>query len=237
MDNYFNYFTEIETYFQVKRGVPILLSPLDWALIESWKEAGIPLGAVCAGIERSFQKYSRRPRRLAKINGLGYCTQQVMLAAEEAKQASLEGGHPGRGKTGAPPFEAGEILSFLDGCCQALEKAAARERENGAAPVIDDLSQAASSLREAAARGAEALLGDLERLENFLTALEEKLMAGFTRGSPVELLSRVREEVDRGINPYRRKMTAAQIQSLHSQFLKQRLFEQYQIPRLSLFYL
>ena len=36
MQNYFNYFTEIERYYQSKREVFTLLSTLDWVLIESW---------------------------------------------------------------------------------------------------------------------------------------------------------------------------------------------------------
>ena len=46
MINYFNYFTEIEEHFQRARGTGLfLLSPLDWALIESWKNAEVPLEA------------------------------------------------------------------------------------------------------------------------------------------------------------------------------------------------
>ena len=45
--NYFNYYTEIEEHFQRARGTGLfLLSPLDWALIESWNNAGVPLEAV-----------------------------------------------------------------------------------------------------------------------------------------------------------------------------------------------
>ena len=44
MENYFNYFTEIEEYFQKKRGEFRLLSPIDWALIESFQQAGISGG-------------------------------------------------------------------------------------------------------------------------------------------------------------------------------------------------
>ena len=49
MENYFNYFTEIEEHFQRRRGGILLLSTLDWALIETWKDAGIPLEAALRG--------------------------------------------------------------------------------------------------------------------------------------------------------------------------------------------
>jgi hypothetical protein len=237
MDNYFNYFTEIEECFQRSRGTLTLLSTLDWALIESWKDAGIPLEAVCLGIERTFQKYGGRPRRFTKVNSLGYCTQQVLRAADEAKQASIENGSARRGCTQTPPFASEEMLNYLAACGRDLERAAERERQNGSGMLAQDFQEAAASIREMAARGAQALLADLEDTETSLTAIEEKLTAALTRGSPLDLLSTVRKEVEHGIVPYRRTMNAAQIDLLHRQFLKKRLFEHYQIPRLSLFYL
>jgi hypothetical protein len=238
MDNYFNYFTEIEERFQRSRGAPMLLSTLDWALIESWKEAGIPLEAVCLGIERTFQKYARRPRRFAKVNSLGYCTQEVMAAADEAKQASVESGDPGASKHQVPPpFPADDVRRFLDSCIRAFERAAARELENAGPVVGHDLTEAAAAIRRMAAQGAAAILADVESAERCLAALEEKVTASLTRGSPLEVLSQIHEEVDRSIVPYRRTMNATQIELLHRQFVKKRLFEHYQIPRVSLFYL
>jgi hypothetical protein len=237
MDNYFNYFTEIEACFQRSRGTPTLLSTLDWALIESWKDAGIPLEAVCLGIVRTFEKHARRPRRFTKVNGLGYCTQQVILAAEQAKQASVESGCVLSGKVQPPPFAPDEMLKFLHDCGQGLERAAEREGQNGGTILAQDLREAAAAIRELAARPPEALLADLEGTETSLTAVEEKVTASLTRGSPLDLLSRVHKEVEHGIAPYRRTMDAAQIDLLHRQFLKKRLFDHYQIPRLSLFYL
>jgi hypothetical protein len=38
VQNYFNYFTEIEEHFQRRRGSLLLLSTIDWALIETWRE-------------------------------------------------------------------------------------------------------------------------------------------------------------------------------------------------------
>src|SRR5579863_3353077 len=88
--NYFNYFTEIEERFQQRRGSILLLSTLDWALIEIWREAGIPLEAVLRGIDAAFDKYESRQKRgrMRKINGLAWCSQAVMEAAEQLREAS-----------------------------------------------------------------------------------------------------------------------------------------------------
>lgn len=235
MENYFNYFTEIEECFRRCRGTPTLLSTLDWALIESWKEAGLPLEAVLAGIERSFEKFLARPRRGRKVNSLAYCAQEILRAAEEAKAAEVEGGRrPGSPRETPAPFAPEEILNFLHRNAEALEQAARLARENSQAVLAEDLAGALAELRALPAREAKA---DLEDLERHLTALEEKLTAELTRASSVELLAQFRREVERGLVPYRRKMSGAQIESLERQFLKKRLFEHYRVPRLSLFYL
>src|SRR5579863_4726666 len=89
--NYFNYFTEIEERFQQRRGSILLLSTLDWALIETWRDAGIPLEAVLRGIDTAFDRYEARKARSAvrRVNGLAWCAQEVITAAEEMREASI----------------------------------------------------------------------------------------------------------------------------------------------------
>ncbi|MGH9352076.1 MAG: hypothetical protein ACRD2G_07960 [Terriglobia bacterium] len=238
-ENYFNYFTEVEECFRRQRGTPSLLSTLDWALIESWKEAGIPLQAVCEGIERTFEKYARRPRRFAKINTVAYCTREVMLAADRAATAAVESGAAGaksaKDAPTAPPFAPEQLTLFLNQCAMALDKAAERARAAGDERTAADLKESARALREADAKG--ELLADLEALERTLTAIEDRLFASLTRGTAIEQMVLIREEVDHSLVTCRRQMTAVQIESVERQFLKKRLFEHYQLPRLSLFYL
>ena len=88
MENYFNYFTEIEEHFLRRRGGGLLLSTLDWALIETWKDAGIPLQAALRGIDAAFDRYDQRPSKSKKVNSLAYCAQTVLSAAEDIKELS-----------------------------------------------------------------------------------------------------------------------------------------------------
>ncbi len=234
MENYWNYFTEIEECFRRQRGTPTLLSPLDWALIEAWKEAGIPLEAVLTGIERTFQKFQKRPQRFRRINGLGYCSQEVLAAAEAMKTAQVESGAAFTPKPEEAPFQAKEIQEFLLNNAEALRQAS--EAVRASAPVLaDDLGDGAASLARLASE--QNSPDELEDLEQQLTALEEKVTASLTRATTVEELAEIRREVDRGMTSYRQKMTAAQIDALQRQFIKKKLFEKYGIPRLSLFYL
>lgn len=236
MENYFNYFTEIEECFRRCRGTPTLLSTLDWALIESWKEAGLPLEAVLGGIERAFARHAAKPRHYHKVNSLAYCAQEVLRAAEEARAAEVEGGGAAQHREAPPPFAPGEVEEFLRRNAQAMEAAGSRARESSQAVLAEDLAAAARELRSLGKTPGEAET-DLENLERRLAALEEKLHAALTRASSLDLVAGLREEVERGMAAYRRKMSSAQIEQLERQFLKKRLFEHYGVPRLSLFYL
>jgi hypothetical protein len=234
VENYFNYFTEIEERFQQCRGTKILLSPLDWALIESWKDAGIPLEAVLAGIERSFEKFKARKRKYRMVNNVAYCTQEVLRAAEEAQSGGVQGS---RKKDSPPPFANEDILNFLDRNARVVEAASRIAREQAQQVLADDLASAAVSLREIAGQEPANLVANLEEIEIRLTAMEEKMSASLTRATSVDRLAEIQGEVERGLAPYRGKMSGPQIESLQRQFLKRQLLEQYHIPRLSLFYM
>jgi acyl transferase domain-containing protein len=234
VENYFNYFTEIEECYQKCRGTRTLLSPLDWALIESWKDAGLPLEAVLIGIARAFEKYKARQRKYRTVNALAYCTQEVMRAAEEA-QAGQAQSVPR--KDSPPPFTADEIVRFLGGCAQSVEAASRKARQEGQQVLADDLAAMEPELLALAAEDPAKLLSDLEELEIRLTALEEKMAASLIRAASVERMAGIQEQVERGLGPYRRKMTGPQIESLERQFRKRCLMEHYEIPRLSLFYM
>src|SRR5258708_11294710 len=87
--NYFNYFTEIEEYFWKKRGAHLLVSPLDWAIMEAWQKAGVPLEAALKGIDNAFESYQRSRRGAGKpLKNLAYCTDAVLEAAEEQQEAA-----------------------------------------------------------------------------------------------------------------------------------------------------
>jgi len=229
VENYFNYFTEIEEHFQRRRGTTLLLSTLDWALIETWKDAGIPLAAVLRGIDAAFESRAKRPSP-RKVNSLAYCAQEVLAAADDMKEAAVGAAPAAPAKESGP--EPAELAAYLERNAAQLETAklppAAQSVGREAAKTLRDL---ASALKESAARP------PLEDLERRLTAMEEKLLAALVAASPDEELVRVRAEADHDIAPYRRKLSAAHIGQLHRQYVHKRLLEQHGLPRLSLFYM
>jgi hypothetical protein len=232
LENYFNYFTEIEEHFQRRRGSLLLLSTLDWALIETWREAGVPLTAVLRGIDAAFDKYeSRKSRtRVRRVNGLAYCAQEVMAAVEEMKEASV-GAAPAHGSVDpAPGFETERILTHLESCADMLLQAILNEI---AQQTANETSQRLLELA-AAVRTQQP---NLEELERTLTILEEKLFAVLLTITPEADLAAIREQATRELAPYKRRMQAHQIRQIEQQFLQKRLLEKYRLPRLSLFYM
>ena len=240
MDNYFNYFTEIEEHFLRRRGGGLLLSTLDWALIETWKDAGIPLEAVRRGIDAAFDRYDQRPSKTKKINSLAYCSQAVLTAAEDMKEAVVgaEGGATRPSSLGpasfGPGFEQETIAAFLLRNAELL--AAAKPVKTGGVSVHNVLNEASQTLRRLAENLDKRNLR-LEDLERRLTVIEEKIFAALLTATADEEIIAVREEADRDLVPYRRKMSAAQIEQLQKQYVHKRLLEKYNLPRLSLFYM
>ena len=235
MENYFNYFTEIEEHFQRRRG-RIYLSPLDWALIETWKDASVPLQAVLRGIDAAFDKYDQRPSKSQKVNSLAYCAQAVLTAAEEMKEAAVGAAQsetPGSKHAG---FHASEIAAFLRLNAKQLETAKLPEAKGISAKPLAE--ETANTLREIAVElETKKTPLRLEELERRLTVAEEKLFAVLLAATPDEQIVSVRAEADRELAPYRRKMPSAQIEQLQKQYVHKRLLEKYGLPRLSLFYM
>jgi len=231
VQNYFNYFTEIEDHFQQRRGKIHLLSTLDWALAETWKEAGIPLEAVLRGMDAAFDRYEQRKARTRarEINGLAYCTQAVVEAAEEMREAATGTAATGSATTEeqASGFEPERVVKHLRHSAAEL-----RDSELKAA-VIEESALRLETLAESALKSETRL----EQLDGELTAIETRLHALLTLEAPAELVSKLHQQATAELAPYRSKMQAAHLKQVITQFVNKRLLEHYKLPRLSLFYM
>ena len=231
VQNYFNYFTEIEEHFQRRRGSLLLLSTLDWALIETWREAGVPLAAVLRGIDNAFDKHDAKQRsqpnkRIRQVNGLAWAAQAVLEAVEEMKEAAIGAGP--QETTTATGFETERVAGYLRETAAAMESSAAAMTSPATlAPIV-------TRLHEIAGSGASQTLEELERT---LTALEEKLFALLLTQIEEEQLVAFKAEAARGLAAYRSRMGAVQLRQIEQQFVHKRLLEHYRLPRLSLFYM
>ena len=223
--NYFNYFTEVEEHFQRARGTGMfLLSPLDWALIETWKNAGIPLEVVLRGIDTAFEKWraksQKSPKAQRQVNGLAWCAQAVAEEASATGEASVGG----RGAVEAP--------FSLESLQAHLSRVSAETRATGAA----DFEPVAQAL-DALGAEVETFYTKLEELEQRLTALEEKALAIARARMSDDELFQARASMENELRAYRSKFTADQLARLERQFMDRWVFERTSLPRYSIFYL
>ena len=229
--NYFHYFSEIEDRFQqLRQSGGFLLTPLDWALIETWKQSEIPLEAVLEGMDRAFEKWHQRKRKFGSVNSLAYCTQEVL---ETARQMA-EGGcvEPSRGEESG--FAGSEVERYLREQADRL-RSSASDLPGEPRRV---LQESAESLDALAAKALDDPDGkDLEEVEQRLSVIEKRIVAVLTQAQTEDDLFGLRQDMDRQLAPYRRKMTADQISLLEKQYFERATLEAAGVPRLSLFYL
>jgi hypothetical protein len=206
-------------------------------LIETWKDAGVPLQAVLRGIDTAFEKYQQRRSRTQKVNSLAYCAQAVLLAAEEMKQAAV-----GAQRDDRP----GQTLGFEPACIAGFFRRNAVSVESAAVPEAGAVSakaiaqETARTLRELADQvenDNDKATQRLEQLERRVTVLEEKLLAALLAATSEGEIMAMRMQADRDLAAYRSKMPSVQIEQLHRQYVHKRLLEKYGLPRLSLFYM
>jgi hypothetical protein len=233
--NYFNYFTEIEEYFWKKRGAHLLVSPLDWAIMETWQKAGVPLQAVLKGIDRAFESYGRSRRGAGKpLKSLAYCTDAILETLAENQEAAA-GSSPKRGRPAAELFSRDELRAYFTRNSARVVKAA--EKQGGAHPeMARQFTEIARSLDSSLALLDSPGVLDVEDLERRLTVLDEKLQAALIQHANEELLVGIRREVDSQLAMYRRKMKAEQLALVERQYTQKRLLEEFGLPRLSLYY-
>lgn len=227
--NYFNYFTEIEDAFVRRRGKHLFLSPLDWALMETWKQQGIPLHIVLRGIERSFDSYESRPRKRS-VKTLLYCQEEVEAQYAEWLESRVGASEQTDGtETDQTRFSATAIREHLTRCQSELVRLSELRKQDDLA---EALARAAVLLQEIQ----EDTVLDTRRLEDSLTGLERMLNDAMLNVIPSTELDALKSGVKDQLKPYRSQMETAVYNQTFDNLLLKRLREQFSVPRLSLFY-
>lgn len=238
--NYYNYFTEVEEAFARRRGKHLYVSPLDWALIETWKNIGIPLHVALRGIERAFDSYESKPRKRS-VKTLFYCQEEVeaqfaeWLESQLGANAEASNGEGEAEEDARLPFPRQSILEHLERARDSLKKICAERK--GRDELLNALERAAVRLEGLEKSFSSARRPDAEKLEDDLTSLEKSLNQALMSSTPVEELGRTRAEIEGQLSPYRNRMERAIYEQTFDNLLLKRLREQHGLPRLSLFYL
>ena len=235
--NYFNYFTEIEEYFWKKRGAHLLVSPLDWAIMETWQKAGIPLEAALAGIDRAFESYqrSRRGGVGKPLKSLAYCTDAVLEAAEEQNEAAAGSGSKIPRGPAAETFSRADIKTYFAANSAKLLASAGKLAATHS-EFSFELKEIAKSLESYVLLLNTPGTVDLEDLERRLTILDDKQQAMLARHVSEERMLQIRREMDGQLAAYRSKMKAEQLALVERKYTQKRLLEEFGLPRLSLYY-
>jgi signal transduction histidine kinase len=246
--NYYNYFSEVEETFVRRRGKHLHLGSVDWALIESWKEMGVPLHVVINGIESAFDSYNAKPRKRS-VKTLMYCQEEVeaqyaewlesQLGAKAEDQQDTEPvADKGYDADAHLPFPRAAILQYMARSRNALEQICEERktarRDDG---LCEAIRRAVLRLCELEKDFARAARPDAEQLEDALTRLEKMLDDALNASTPEAELSAARAETEAQLHAYRDRMEKSTYEQTLSNLLLKRLRDQYGVPRLSLFYL
>ena len=237
--NYFNYFTEIEDAFIRRRGKHLLLSPLDWALIESWKEMELPLHIALRGIEKAFDSWESKPRKRS-VKSLLYCQEEVEAQFAEWKEARVgaaDAVSESETDAGGEMFSKPAVLDHLQRGRTTLEEISAVRKKNGADDLTDTLERATKILRDLEQDFAATAQPETRKLEQSLTGVERMISEAVRSVAGPEKIEAIEREVKEQLKPYRKHMDAPVYQQTLDNLLLKRLREQFGIPRLSLFYI
>ena len=246
--NYFNYFTEIEEEFVRRRGKHMLISSLDWALVESWKNAGIPLHIVLRAINEAFDGYDARAQKYRKVNSIFYCQQQVESTFAEYRLAQV-GGDPAsirpessdasgpRSPNQQEVFPKDVLFGFLARCDDELRAAASRASDSDRTALENGIDRARARLKEIIVEVEGSSHVDAEALERDLDGIDRMILDAARESSGEEEIKKLRAEAESHLRSYRKKMDKAIYEQTVQNFIARRLRETNSIPRMSLFYL
>ena len=236
--NYFSYFSEIEDTFIRRRGKHLMLSPIDWALIESWKERGVPLHVALRGIEHSFDSYeSKKHKRTVKT--LLYCQEEVEAQYAEWLESRV-GSHETVDETSAPPadtspFSRDAILDHLRRSLDEIQQLSAKRKEEDT--FGEALARAAALLIEIRDDYSSSANPYTRKLEESLTGID-RMLDDSIRAVVREIeLASILSEIDSQIKPYKRHMDKPTFEQTRDNLVRKRLRDYFGVPRLSLFYL
>ena len=220
--NYFNYFTEIEDTFVRRRGKHLFLSPLDWALIDGWKERGIPLHIVIRAIESVFDVFDRQPAGTRTIKSLFYCREEIesqYLEWLNSRVGAADG-------DGTNQFPRDQIEAHIG---SAIAKLQTVDYET----LAEDLSRAIARLQELR----DDLTGDTESIDGTLGDIERMLDRALLTKWDKPRLKTIEKEIASELRPYKSEMEPETYRNTLELMLLKRLREEVAIPRLGLFYL
>lgn len=241
--NYFNYFTEIEEEFVKRRGKHMLVSPLDWSLIETWKQRGIPLRIALRGITQSFDSYDQQPRKFERrVRSLFYCQPAVEEAYQQYLESHIGGQHENGSNESAPPaaeetngFSIANIKLALDEWQETLTRLSINYADD--LLLAEAFDRAARRLEEISHDMSKPSQDFLGQLDSDLNLIEGFLLEAIQQHAGTEKRTELQAAAEQDLKSYRKSMDKEVYQQTLNNWIARKLRDEYKVPRLSLFYL
>lgn len=244
--NYYNYFTEIEEHFVRRRGKHLFVSPMDWSLMATWRDSGVPLHVALRGIDRAMDGFfAKQSHRDSRISSLFYCHSAVMeeyarhleshlgeepaAAAEntttEAPDAAQEAGQPDKKA----------IMSFLH--ARILEIKGLAEKLSASEGALEGIPRLLHRLEEIMIDLETDRQMDCEALDRDLAILDETLVRELRTALPGEQIAAWELEARNELKIYRKKLPKGTYDKIVGNFMRTKIHRHFDVGELSLFHM
>lgn len=218
-----------------RRGRNLLLSPVDWALMESWEKRGVPLRIILTTIDEVFDKAGTDPDKAASIRSLSYCRDAVEARYRSWREGRVgaESTKAGAGTAANEPPEApggGDVSLREGGHIEAAIRRLESLSPSLAGAAADAASRAVGILNESVEAGDSSAEEVLDRIDGLI---DDDLFNAVDPGTLDGALAQAGQEAGgkpaaMDENEYRRAVEL---------LFRKKLRDESGIPRLSLFHL
>lgn len=247
--NYYNYFTEIEEHFVRRRGKHLYISPMDWSLVATWRDTGIPLHVALRGIDKAMDSFFAKSRADKKVNTLFYCHDEVMTeyagfiesrVGEEAPARESEG-TPGTAQEKGRPESVSEgpdrpsVLRFFVSRISEMNSLRAKHLEEN--PMHEGIERILSRLEEIEHDIEQSAPLEFESIERDLAILDESLVTLLRSTLPPERLAAWQEEAKKELKVYKKRLPKETYGKILENFLRGKIHRHWNVGELSLFHL
>jgi hypothetical protein len=242
--NYYNYFTEIEEHFVKRRGKHLLISPMDWALISAWRDAGVPLQVALRGIDIAMDGFSSRQRRdSSKVNSLCYCHDAVMTEfaghleshvgeSSACLQDASKGPETVSDDKNEPERE--EILKFLSVRINEIKVLSAKQSLGG---VLEGIHRVLARMEDVYHDLQSDRRIDSETLERDLRMIDELLITELRAAVPPERTLVWEKEAKKELKVYKKRLQKETYDKIRDNFMRDKIRREFNVGELSIFHL
>jgi hypothetical protein len=239
--NYFNYFTEIEDHFVRRRGKHLFVSPMDWSLIATWRDSGIPLHVAMRGIDIAMDSFFSKPNRRGTVNSLFYCHETVMEEYERHLESHVgEEAEPDEKKSASGPEEGPDkdtVKKFLTARISEIKSLPAKLLGQQSGTLVEAVDRVLSRLEEIAKDLADTVRVNLESLDRDLAILDDVLTTELRTAVTPEQMREWEEEAKKELKIYRKRLPKETYKKILENFLRGKIHRLFDLGELSLFHL